>query len=349
MKLNDEFEDDYLNEDDNKSTLIKLIIAVCALAIIVVVLIIYIFSNKKEEAPQVLQEDIIDYSMIEEPIPTPMAENEPVVFDRNESEATPFPTMEPTATPDVEPTPAGSSNVGPIMEEKGKKDYSKIKFDTKRNLKEMESYFAKGNEQALWDLSHLDRFIAMSYSFRNTTDYGYYGDVDSDGKPNGKGIAVYADNQYYYGDWQHGKRSGKGTWFHYHIHNVENTKDYISYEQYNGTFLNDLPNGEGQLHYSYVYENLTPNTVYLNNYITTFKNGYIDGHVYCTSIDMQGNNSDWQGEAKAGAFEYISASVDSQKRGPILTNIENPDNCYWLKLTDNKNIGVSTYISEYFK
>lgn len=348
--LDDEiFDDDIFEEVDKKSTVIKLIIAVCVLLIIVIALVISVLSGRKNKSPEVIQEDIVDYSLIEEPIPSPAYENQEEIYDKNEEEPTPLPTFEPSPEPDVEQTPDLADNVGPIMEDKGKKDYSKIKFDTKRNLKEMESYFAEGNEEALWDLSHLDRYIAMSYSFRNTTDYGYYGDVDSDGKPDGKGIAVYADNQYYYGDWKHGLRAGEGTWFHYHIHNVDASKDYISYIQFNGTFNNDMPNGDGQLHYSFVYENLIPDTVYINNYIGRFKDCYIDGDIYCTSIDNKGNCAEWQGNASAGTFEYMSESRDSKKRGPVLMNIANPDYYYWLNASQNKNIGVSSYISEYLR
>lgn len=345
----DIFEDDIFEEVDKKSTVIKLIIAVAVLLIIVIALLISILSGKKNKSTEVIQEDIVDYSLLEEPIPTPLEENQDVIFDKNEEEPTPLPTLEPTLEPVVEASPDMADNVGPIMEEKGKKDYAKIKFDMKRNLKEMESYFAEGNEQALWDLSHLDRYIAMSYSFRNTTDYGYYGDVDSDGKPNGKGLAVYADNQYYYGDWSHGLRSGSGTWFHYHIHNIDKTTDYISYVQFNGSFANDLPNGEGQLHYSFVYENLIPNTVYINNYIGPFKDGFVNGDIYCTSIDNMGNCSEWQGTAKNGSFDYMSESRDDKKRGPVLMNIANPDYYYWLNSTENKKIGVSSYVSEYLR
>lgn len=343
MNKNDKFEDDFFEEDNKKDVVIKVVIAVAAMLIILIALIISLVVGKKNKETASVQADIVDYSLIEEPIVESVEETDSTVIDRNEPQT--LPTMEPTPTPEVLPSPTPA---GPVMEEKGKKDYSKIKFDTKRNLMEMESYFADGNDQAVWDLSHLDRYIAMSYSFRNTKDYGYYGDVDSDGLPNGTGIAVYADNQYYYGDWVHGKREGGGTWIHYHIHNVDNIKDEISFMEYIGSFVGDLPNGQGQVHYSYNTENLTPDEIYIANYICKFKDGYIDGDVYCTSTNYISQEAEWQGKAQKGSFEYISESRDDNKRGPVLMNIANPDWCYFLNARENRNIGVGPYISEYF-
>lgn len=121
----------------------------------------------------------------------------------------------------------GKADASPIPEQtpyqeimqNGTVDYSKITYDKDSQLKEMMEYWADSNQKALDDLASLDRFRAMSYSLRGSTDFYYYGDKDSNGLPSGTGIAVYADNQYYYGTWKDGKRDGKGTFIHYHVHN----------------------------------------------------------------------------------------------------------------------------------
>ncbi len=245
--------------------------------------------------------------------------------------------------PEIIPTPEPDK---PVMETDTAKDYSKIKFDTKRNLSEMADYFREDNNEALKDLAYLDRYIAMSYSLKDTTDFLYQGDVNENGEPDGEGIAVYADNEYYFGGWKNGVRSGSGKWVHYHIHLKDNKTDLITFHQFNGTFENDLPNGAGQDHYEYDAELLEENTRYITNYICSYKNGLIDGEVYCTTTGKNGEYYDWTGNAKNGAFLYISEARDRQKRGPVMVDRENVDNYLWMSAYENQEIGVKNYISD---
>lgn len=262
-----------------------------------------------------------------------------------EAEASPIevPTLEPIENfnLDGEPLPFVK---GAIMET-DVKDYSKVKFDVARNLSEMEGYFEDNNLEALSDLAHLDRYIAMSYYYRDSNDFAYFGDVNADGKPDGKGVAVYADNQYYCGEWSNGVRSGAGVWIHYHIHLKQNITDAISFHEYIGEFANDLPNGEGQDHYEFDPVLMVKNSWYITNYIGNFKDGKIDGEMYCTAINKEGNYSDYTGLAENGSFEYVSESRDKRNRGPVLTDTMNPDSSIWMSEADNTDIGVVNYIS----
>ena len=90
--------------------------------------------------------------------------------------------------------------------------YKGIKYDVNAQMKEMYTYWADGNTEAVRDLAHLERFEVMSYSLSGTQDFYYYGDTTGDGVPNGTGLAVYANDQYYFGEWSAGVRNGKGTW-----------------------------------------------------------------------------------------------------------------------------------------
>ena len=233
----------------------------------------------------------------------------------------------------------------PVME-LDVKNYSKVKYDTKSNLMELEDYFNQGNWEAVDDLVHLDRFIAMSYEFRGTDEFAYYGDVDSSGEPNGKGVAVYADNKYYFGDWKNGVRSGNGTWVHFHIHLKTNYTDVITYHQYVGEFRNDYPEGQGQDHYEYDPIIMQDNKWYITNYMGEFKKGLIDGAMYCTATDKNGSYCDYNGTAENGSFEYISEARDKNNRGPVLIGAENSDNYIWMSEKENRFIGVIAYNSK---
>lgn len=345
MSSIDKEEEEFFKED-NKSGSPKLYIILGIICVLLSAVAILLVLNLKNAKPKVDEQnaisDKIEEYAGEENIKEPVND----IIDRNEEVAT----AEPIAT--VEPTPIEEDDVvieplddKPIMET-DVKDYSKVKYDIKRNLSEMEGYFNDNNLEALDDLAHLDRYIAMSYAYKGTTDFAYFGDVDSNGNPNGKGIAVYADNQYYCGEWKNGVRSGAGVWVHYHIHLKENLEDPVTFHEFIGHFENDLPNGDGQDHYEYDPVLMVKQEPYLTNIMCTYKNGLIDGEVYATSLNKNGDYTDYTGEAKDGKFIYISESRDSKKRGAVLTDTTNSDNYFWISEAANKNVGVTSYISE---
>ena len=210
----------------------------------------------------------------------------------------------------------------------------------------MMTYWADNNQKALDDLANLDRFIAMSWKLRGTKECYYYGDKDGSGQPNGTGIAVYADNQYYYGDWKNGVRSGTGTWIHYHIHLEENKTDLYTYHQYTGSWAGDLPDGEGSEHYDYDISLFEKNARYNNNLIGSYSKGLINGDFYLTNIDDEEDLNEWNAKADHGSWVYLNASRDKNGRGPVQVDTKNPDNYIWLHPKDNVNIGVPCLISK---
>ncbi|MCR4990650.1 MAG: hypothetical protein K6A38_07295 [Lachnospiraceae bacterium] len=346
-KDKDLYEDDLFEEDGKKVYVIRIIIVACVILIgIAVIFCLMFFKKPKDKASSDLQENITDYTKNEDALSTPEPLPSP---EEEEAYATPLPTPgeeAPLESSDEEDDNAFAVH-GETMQ-KGTKDYTKVKFDTKRNLQEMESYFEVNNNEAISDLAHLDRYIAMSYSLTKTSeDSYYYGDLNASGKPHGKGIAVYEDNMYYYGDWVNGKRDGAGKWVHFHIHDGDDVKDKLTYHEYQGTFKRDLPNGPGQDHYEYDLSMLKENKNYVTNYICDFSDGLITGEIYCTTTDKNGGYKDWEGTAENGQFEYISASRDSNRRGPVMTNRENPDEYMWINDAENMEIGVTSYYSAY--
>lgn len=228
----------------------------------------------------------------------------------------------------------------------GKKDYSKITFHKEEQLRDMMAYWADNNQKALNDLVYLEHYIAMSYSLRNTTDFYYYGDTDSQGRPNGKGIAVYADNQYYYGDWKDGERNGEGTWFHYHIHLAENKNDLYTYHQYTGSWAGDLPDGEGSEHYDYDKSLLQENTSYVANLIGSYARGLVNGEFYLTSIYEDDSTREWNAQAKNGVWNYLSDTKDKKGNRTVYVDVHDPNNYTWMHPRDNVNIGVPCLLSK---
>ena len=96
-------------------------------------------------------------------------------------------------------------------------DENDVAYSKEYILNEALPYFADNNQDAIWDLAHLKRYVKLSEELKGTDQYYYNGDVNSDGKPDGQGLAIYEDNSYYYGGWSDGVRTGNGTWFRFYI------------------------------------------------------------------------------------------------------------------------------------
>ena len=337
-----ELDEDELSEShlEKARILVKVIPFVLMIIILIFVLIISSIRNaKKENSGQELQESIEEYAdnhltegnFADKDVMTSNVENSKDTAEQEEREEGV-----------KEKDKAEASDEETVEYDK---DYSKISYEKDAQLKEMMTYWADNNQKALDDLANLDHYKAMSYSLRGTTDFYYYGDVDASGKPNGVGIAVYADNQYYYGDWQNGQRSGNGTWMHYHMHDKQNSTDLYTYHQYTGSWKNDLPEGEGSEHYDYNMELLEENKGYNTNLIGSYAAGLIHGDFYLTNIYSDGNVKEWHASGKNGSWVYQNENVDSEGRRPVQVEDRDPDNYIWLHPDDNKNIGVSCLVS----
>lgn len=216
--------------------------------------------------------------------------------------------------------------------------------DVQQLLKDLASYWASYNLDAVDYLVRMEKYRYLSQLLAGTADCFYYGDTNAEGIPHGKGIAVYAGNQYYYGDFVSGKRSGKGHW--YQIFNRKG--DYakanngIYLHTYTGEWKNDKPDGEGQEHISLDDEFVT--TRICTNVIGTFREGYYDGEEKVTSIDQNGEFRNWTGYCIKGAWAPIDGNVvqgyNDKNQIPVLRNVENRDDYFWMMQEENGGQGV---------
>ncbi len=221
--------------------------------------------------------------------------------------------------------------------------YKSLAIDINAQMNEMASYWSDGNMDAVRDLAGLDRFEAMSYKLNGTKDFLYCGDVNSDGKPDGKGLACYADDQYYYGDWSNGVRSGQGTWISYY----PDYNEYVVKEHmYTGGWLNDLPTGEGQEHIDYIQDYMNDKDIYVQNAIGNFSNGLYNGHMYIITVNNNYETKEWYGDCENGTWkQVINTSQDKEGRSAVMDEKDNAENHIWLvqeKMKDNGIHGIIT-------
>ena len=221
--------------------------------------------------------------------------------------------------------------------------YKGLAIDIDAQMNEMASYWSQGNMDAVRDLGNLDRFEAMSYKLNGTTDFFYYGDVDGDGVPNGKGLACYANDQYYYGEWSEGVRSGQGTWISFYPVYDQNV---VIEHMYTGQWQNDLPNGEGQEHYDYDQNYMNDSDIYVQNAIGNFADGLYNGRMYMITVNNNYETKEWYGDCENGTWkQVVNTSKDPEGRSAVMDEKDNTDNHIWMvqeKMKDNGIHGIVT-------
>ena len=183
-------------------------------------------------------------------------------------------------------------------------DENDVSYTKEYILNEAYPYFADNNQEAIWDLAHLKRYVKLSAELKDSNSYYYQGDVNAQGQPEGTGLAIYEDNSYYYGGWSNGVRSGEGTWFHFYIGQKDDVNQYGKYtaHSYSGKWANDLPNGDGAEHYDVDISKLKVRERILQNVIGNFTNALYDGDMYANTVDYTGNVEEWSGITKNGVF-----------------------------------------------
>ena len=214
-------------------------------------------------------------------------------------------------------------------------------------LKELYEYWDAYKLDAVADLVRLERLQKVSKELEGKNKFYYYGSVDRLGRPSGKGLAVYANNTYYFGEWKEGLRHGKGMWLEVAIYTEENENMNLGVieHSYNGQWSKDLPNGEGQEHFSYDYDILSADDVKNNgciaNVIGGFKDGYYHGEMYIMTTDKLGATKDWSGICKNGVWEPImEGSTTDAVWESYEKDVSGNAEYHYIFPQDNQNYGI---------
>ena len=214
-------------------------------------------------------------------------------------------------------------------------------------LKELYEYWDAYKLDAVADLVRLERMQKVSKELEGKNKFYYYGSVDRLGRPSGKGLAVYEDNTYYFGDWKEGMRHGKGMWLEVAIYTEENQDKNLGLieHSYNGEWSKDLPNGQGQEHFSYDYDVLNIESIKdikcIANVIGGFKDGYYHGDMYVMTVDASGNTKDWGGVCTNGTWEIINHGSTTDSVWESYEVDEHGQHEYhYLLPKENQNYGI---------
>ena len=226
-----------------------------------------------------------------------------------------------------------------------KPEYIEYTGEEMWQLEEIYHYWKDYKLDAVEDLIHLPRVRMITNELKGSNGFYYYGQKDSKGNPSGSGLAVYADNTYYCGDWKDGKRHGKGMWWKIFPDKTGtvNGVSGVAEHSYNGSWLNDYPNGEGQEHFDYDMS-IADGDCIITNVIGNFKDGYYDGELYIMTQEHKEGSVDWEAKAVRGIFEYCSKTYSAKGRLQVwerMKEVEDEnDNFYWIFPDENSNFGI---------
>ncbi len=215
-------------------------------------------------------------------------------------------------------------------------------------MPELFNCWANYELDAVTDIVKLDRFRKISAALKDSNDFYYYGEKDNEGRPNGKGLAVYAHDTFYYGEFKNGLREGDGMWVRVFIDEpgVVNGIDGVTWHQYSGNWANDLPNGQGQENMQYSPDAKTTFDDYaIQNAIGGFVDGFYNGDMYIMT-NHEGSTTDWYGKAKKGVFEYKGDKQGYKGKRAIWEAGEGyetgeEDNMRWILPADNADYGIA--------
>lgn len=255
---------------------------------------------------------------------------------------------------DYESPSESDDEIMPVAEDSGKipvvvdeEDETDVSYSKEYILNEAFPYFVDNNHEAIWDLAHLKRYVKLSSELKGTNQYYYKGDVNSDGKPNGKGLAIYEDNSYYYGDWVDGVRSGGGTWFRFYINerSKRNAMGVYTAHLYSGEWADDLPDGQGAEHYDIDTSKIIGGERVIQNVVGGFSRGLYDGELFANTSNNIGVIEEWNGIASNGVFD-LWRDMSSIGECSVWRNKDDLDLCMDIDKSENKNQGVRELLKE---
>lgn len=356
MKL-DEFENENEREERGESreslwqsaVTTKILLGIISILFICILLLLgamFLRGKRDDAANEELQQTITDYAKKQQELEqqtiqdgdVPSKQKDDASFGKEEPEKAES-VSEAALEEDEEPVSEAEEMKATVVDIE---DESSEAYTKEFILNEAYPHFEANNQDAIWDLAHLKRYVKLSRGLLGTGEYYYQGDVDGDGKPNGTGLAIYEKNSYYFGEWSHGKKSGKGTWFRFYIgqKNKQNAMGAYVSHSYSGEWKDDLPNGEGAEHYEVDISKLEkPRKIVIQNIVGNFTDGLYDGTLFANTVDYIGEVEEWDGICKNGIFT-LWRDMSAIGECSVWRNKDDHSWCLDIDKSENKRQGM---------
>lgn len=330
-----------------KPYMTPVLLGVIALLLICIIVLLVLMPNRGQSAQSSvnsdLQQDIADYAneqkqndyvsgLTGETVSIDLVDQENAESVKKDADA------ESDGKSEYASVAADAGKTAVVVDEEDETDES---YSKEYILNEAFPYFADNKQDAIWDLAHLKRYVKLSEELKDTNRYYYKGEVNSSGKPNGKGLAIYEDNSYYYGDWSDGVRSGNGRWFRFYINEKSDRTAMGKYtsHSYAGEWADDLPNGQGAEHYDVDTSKVKGGEIIVQNVVGNFTDGLYDGEMFANTIDGRNVVQEWDGIAADGVFK-LWRDMSSIGECSVWRNKDDHELCLDIDKSKNKNQGI---------
>lgn len=180
-------------------------------------------------------------------------------------------------------------------------------------LSKVKERFDAGNLDDVKEVLRMDEVKALADEIVSEETSYYYGDKDADGNRQGKGIALYRDGYYYYGEFDHNVRSGKGIW----MRAVYSESSAIGSFIYDGEWQDDKPNGKGTSTSNYYKDKISAAGLVKQVITGEYVNGLENGDMEMTGLTKGGTNVKYNYKSENGIAAQ-SSKDDSGIKGQYI-------------------------------
>ncbi len=180
------------------------------------------------------------------------------------------------------------------------------------SLKTLYDLFEVQDLDAVKDMLRTDEYMDLVDEVVGDNSF-FYGTKTADGKRSGKGIAVYKDGYFYYGDFANDVREGSGVM----MRAVYSESSAIGSFVYNGEWSNDKPNGSGMCTSNYYKDKIGESGLSKQIITGTYTDGLENGAMTLQGTTKSGGSVSYSYTAENGVAKK-SSDEDSGVKGQYI-------------------------------
>jgi hypothetical protein len=180
------------------------------------------------------------------------------------------------------------------------------------SLKALYDLFEVQDLDAVKDMLRTDEYMDLVDEVVGDNSF-FYGTKTADGKRSGKGIAVYKDGYFYYGDFANDVREGSGVM----MRAVYSESSAIGSFVYNGEWSNDKPNGSGMCTSNYYKDKIGESGLSKQIITGTYTDGLENGAMTLQGTTKSGGSVSYSYTAENGVAKK-SSDEDSGVKGQYI-------------------------------
>lgn len=179
-------------------------------------------------------------------------------------------------------------------------------------LEPMIALFEAEDYDGLKELMRTEEYISFSDEVIGDASY-YCGDYDANGLREGRGIAIYENGYYYYGDFRENVRSGSGTMMRASYADSSSIGSFI----YKGEWMNDKPNGQGSAISNYYKDRISAGDFATKEISGNYTDGLENGEMTLVGKTKSGAGRTFKYKTVDGVAEK-SSNEDSGVKGQYI-------------------------------